>query len=161
MKRAVLISGVTAIALAVTAISASAKPGGEGRGDRGPRVTFEQLDANGDGVVTLEEMQAQGQARFAETDTNGDGLLSAEEIAAKAERDITDRVTRMIERRDTNGDGLLSQEEMQPNGDRSARVFERLDENGDGQISEEEFAAMKKHGKRKGGRNGGEETENN
>ena len=62
--------------------------------------------------------------------------------------------------RDTNGDGLLSQEEMQPNGDRAARMFDRLDDNGDGQISEEEFASMKK-GKRKGGRDGDAETENN
>jgi Ca2+-binding EF-hand superfamily protein len=157
MKRAVLISGVTAIALAVTAISASAKPGG---GERGERVSFEQLDTNGDGFVTMEELQARGEARFADTDTDGDGLLSAEEIAAKANRDVSDRVTRMIEKRDTNGDGLLSQEEMQPNGDRAARMFDRLDDNGDGQISEEEFASMKK-GKRKGGRDGGGETENN
>ncbi len=157
MKRAVLISGVTAIALAFTAASVTAKPGG---GHRGERVSFEQLDANGDGFVTIEELQAQGQARFAETDTNGDGLLSAEEIAAKADRDISDRVAKMIEKRDTNGDGLLSQEEMQPNGDRAARMFDRLDDNGDGQISEEEFASMKK-GKRKGGRDGEAETENN
>ena len=49
---------------------------------------------------------------------------------------------------------------MQPNGDRAARMFDRLDDNGDGQISEEEFASMKK-GKRKGGRDGDAETENN
>lgn len=159
MKRAVLISGVTAIALALTAVSASAK--GFGGRDGGPRMSFEQLDANGDGVLTQDELQAQGAARFAAVDANGDGLLSAEEIAAQADRDISDRVAKMIEKRDANGDGLLSQEEMQPNEDRAARFFERMDENGDGGISQEEFEAKKKHGKRKGGRDGGEETENN
>lgn len=160
MKRAVLISGVTAIALTLTAISASAKPGGEGRGDRGPRVNFEQLDANADGQVTLEEIQAQGAARFAETDTNGDGFISADELNAKTERDIADRVAKMIEKRDENGDGQLSLEEMQPPAEFAERMFERLDGNDDGVISEEEFAEAKS--KRKGGnRRGGGETENN
>lgn len=148
MKRAVLISGVTAMALALTAGVAAAK-GGHGK-HGGARINFEQLDTNGDGQVTKEEIAAAATARFVEVDTNGDGTLSAEELAAASERASEERVAKMIEKRDENGDGVLSQEEMQPDTDRTDRMFEKLDENEDGVISAEEFEAMKD--KRKGKR---------
>lgn len=150
MKRAVLISGVTAIAVALSAGLVAAK-GGHG-GKHGPRLNFEDVDANGDGLITKDEIVAQAAARFATVDTNGDGNLSAEELAAVSERAKEDRIAKMIERRDENGDGVLSQAEMAPNEDRADRMFERLDSNGDGAISAEEFAEMKD--KRKGKRGG-------
>lgn len=150
MKRAVLISGVTAMALALTAGVAAAK-GGHG-GMHGARLSFEELDTNGDGQVTKEEIAAAATARFSEVDTNGDGNISAEELAAASERAKEERITKMIEKRDTNGDGVLSQAEMQPDTDRTDRMFERLDANDDGVISAEEFEQMKdrRHGKRWG-----------
>lgn len=148
MKRAVMISGVTAMALALSAGFAAAKGG---HGFNGPRVSFEQLDANGDGQVTKEELAAQATIRFNAVDTNGDGNLSAEEIAAASERAKENRIKRMIDKRDANGDGVLSQEEMKGDGDRAERMFERLDDNNDGTISAEEFQeAQDKRGKRGG-----------
>lgn len=163
MKRAVLISGLTAAAIALTAVGVSAKGGdGDRRGPGGPRINFEEVDTNGDGLITLEEMQAAAAARTAEIDTDGDGFVSAEELAEIAKRDVSDRVAKMLERRDENGDGQVSLEEMQPSAERQERMFERLDEDGDGAISEEELASMKKFGKRKGGhRHADKETENN
>ena len=116
------------------------------------RPDFATLDANGDGVVTLEELQARGEARFAEMDTNGDGALSAEELTAAADARAADRVTRMIERFDENGDGLLQQAELpERGGDRAERMFERVDADEDGAISEEEFEAVKERfGERRG-----------
>ena len=112
MKRAVLISGVTAISLALSAGFVAAKGGYGGKG--GPRLSFEQLDLNGDGQVTKDELAAQATARFNDADTNGDGNLSAKELAAASERAKEERIARMIEKRDENGDGVLSQAEMQP-----------------------------------------------
>ena len=157
MKRAVLIAGVTAFALALTAGVASAKPGGEGR--HGPKASFEELDANGDGQLTLAELQAHAAARVAEIDSNGDGVITADELAAHAQRDISDKAEKMLEKRDENGDGQVTLDEMQPSSDRQERMFDRMDEDGDGSISAEEFEAKsKKGGKRKGGRDGEDES---
>lgn len=154
MKRAVLISGVTAVALTVTALGAFAhEKGGKDRRGFGPRINFEQMDANGDGLLTRAEMQAHAQARFAAADTDGDGNLSAAEMAAQAEREVSARMEKMIERRDENGDGVLSFEEMQPPAKFADRMFDRLDENEDGALSQEELEKAK-FGKR-GGKNGG------
>lgn len=161
MKRAVWISGVTAMALALTAGVAVAKggPGGHG-GKHGPQMNFEKLDANGDGQVTKEEIAAAASARFEAVDTDGSGTLSAEELAAASERAKEERIAKMIEKRDENGDGVLSQAEMQPGSDRMDRMFERLDANSDGVISAEEFEQMKerRHGKR-GGKDKGDRDE--
>jgi len=156
MKKTLLSAGIVAIALSGFAGTAMAqsKKGGEKM-----RPTFEQLDANGDGSITMEDLQARGEARFAEADTNNDGNLSKEEILASQSRAKEDRVERMIEKRDANGDGQLSLEEMAPKSaedggrgkDRGERMFKRLDTNEDGAISKAEFdEGMAKHGKRGG-----------
>jgi Ca2+-binding EF-hand superfamily protein len=119
-------------------------------GHQGPRASFETLDADGSGDVTLAEMQAAGATRFEEADANGDGFLSADEITQKDSDRAAKRVARMIEKRDANGDGQLSLEEMKPDEDRVAKRFARVDTDGNGAISQEEFDAMKKH--RGGGR---------
>ena len=153
MKRTVILSTLTILAIAGTTVSASAFGDRDGR--KGPRIEFSTLDTNGDGQLTEAEMQAHATARFNEADTNGDGSLSAEELAARADSQKAERMSRriakMIEKRDTNGDGVLSQEELQPR-DRGD-MFAKLDTNEDGMISQEEFDAAKgKFGKRKGGR---------
>ncbi|GAA6206906.1 hypothetical protein NBRC116601_01990 [Cognatishimia sp. WU-CL00825] len=162
MKRAVLISSVTVVALALGAATVSAKGMGGKHGQQGPRFNFEEVDANADGKITLEEMAAHAQSRFAAVDTDGDGNLSADELQAAKENARGERTQRMIEHRDTNDDGMLSFEEMQPKDDRAAKMFERLDADGDGALSEEELAKMKgKHkGKRKGGKRGEDKSSN-
>lgn len=119
-------------------------------GQPGARMSFETLDADGSGDVTIAEMQSAGSARFEEADANGDGFLSADEITQKDSERAAKRVARMIEKRDANGDGQLSLEEMRPDDERVAKRFARLDADGNGAISQEEFDAMKKH--RGGGR---------
>ena len=118
---------------------------------------FADLDLNGDGSLSLEELQAQGEARFAEADSDGDGALSAEELIAQAESRAADRVAAMIERFDENDDGLLQQSELpqRGNGDRAERMFDRVDADDDGVISAEEFEeARERMGERRGGGKG-------
>lgn len=147
MKKTVVLMAALITAAGITAAEAR-----EGKGE-GERMTFAQLDTDGNGEITLAEMQARQAERFASIDTNGDGGLSAEELTAKAsERADSDRVAkrveRMIERSDANGDGLIQADEM--GGDRQGKMFERIDTDGNGSISEEEFeAAQKKMGDRK------------
>ncbi len=116
--------------------------------DERKRPDFATLDLDGDGALTMEEMQPRGEARFAEADSNGDSALSAEELTATINANAADRVAGMIERFDENGDGVLQQDEMSGrNGDRVARMFERVDADGNGAISEEEFESAGKRGK--------------
>ncbi|MGV6812311.1 MAG: EF-hand domain-containing protein [Brevirhabdus sp.] len=174
--RKTLFMTVTAAAVAGTAIFgaglAAAKQGpGEGhRGGHMPMI-FEQLDANGDGIVTQDEMKLHSEARFTEADGNGDGKLSAEEMIAaaqaRAEEAMKDRAERMsermakrtermIEKKDTDGDGLLTMAELQDGQSRGERFFEKLDTDGDGAVSKEEFEAAKSRLMKRGGHQRGE-----
>ena len=148
MKKTILMTAL----LSGVVMTAAAAQGAEQR----ERPDFATLDLNGDGGITLEEMQAQGAAWFAEADTDGDGALSVAEMTAAAQARAADRAAQMLERLDANGDGLLQQSEMQPRGGAGMeRMFSRLDSNEDGTITEAEFAAAKERfGERRGGRHG-------
>ncbi len=155
MKRTTALTGALIIALAATGLPAVAQDRGDG--PRGPIFPFEDIDANGDGQITQEEIAAHAAARFAAADTDGDGALSAEELIAQREQQRTERLQRraeqMIERRDANKDGRLTADEMGPRDGEG--MFARLDANDDGVITKEEIeearAAFKDrhgHGKR-------------
>lgn len=156
MKRKTLLTG-----LAVTVLTTASLAGGlafaKGAADRGmshgmERPSFEVLDADGDGTITVVEIRAHSTAKFNEVDTDGDGLLSAEEMQAVALAKAAERAekmtTRMIEWRDTDGDGLLSEAEL--GGGMDQRMFSRMDADDDGVISAEEYANAEKGGKGKG-----------
>ena len=159
MKRATTLTGALILALAATSLPVMAQDGQakEGpRGHRGQMFNFDDVDANGDGKVTQDEIAAHGAARFAAADTDCDGSLSVDEMVANMDRKREERMRkgaeRMIERRDANDDGQLTADEMTPrNGD---RMFARLDADKDGAISKEEMEdARKSHkGQRKGER---------
>ncbi len=153
MKTSTWITGAVVAAMGLTAVVAQAQDSRSEQGDRSERrgMMFEELDTNGDGQLTLEEMTARGAERFASADTNGDALLSADEMNAAAAARIAERTERMIKRMDKDADGMLSAQEMQSRRD-PAKMFERVDRNGDGAVSEEEFAQARKrmqghHGK--------------
>ncbi|MEO1790141.1 MAG: EF-hand domain-containing protein [Pseudomonadota bacterium] len=150
---ALLIAGVGAAALMA--------PMAEARGPGGERVTFETLDADGDGQVTQADLDALRENRFAEFDANGDGAVSEEEFMARAAGQASDRAAEMFARLDADGDGVLSRDviEQGRGGDRAGRMIERLDTDGDGAISAEEFeaASERRAGMRERfGRHGGE-----
>lgn len=156
----------TTLLMAAVAAGVTLAASAEARDGHGPRMqmpTFEELDLNGDGGVTAEEvttaMQARAEARFAEADTNGDGALSAEEMLARAESArqdrLADRITKRIERADANGDGVLQMEELRAargEGRSPDRLFNRFDADENGSLSAEEFAEAQAMMERRGDR---------
>ncbi len=137
MKHAIFIPAIVLSAVAITGTSVLAA----GPRDREP-VTFQELDANNDGQITQEEMQAHRNQRFTQADADGDGQLSVEEMQAAAQKKANDRVTKMFERQDANQDGFLSDDEL-PKPRRADRMFDRIDADDSGGISEQEFADAK------------------
>lgn len=137
-----------ATVLGATAVPALAASGEGERGDRAAKM-FETLDTDANGSISQAEFEAKATERFAETDANGDGQLSLEELQANgprkgkrggegaSEERRAKFAAKMIERKDTNGDGVLSAEEIAAQED----IFARLDTDGDGAISREELEA--------------------
>lgn len=138
--------------LAVTIIAGAAFAAGSEKSHRGhgPRLNFEEVDANKDGKLSKDELAAHAEARFNQTDTNNDGLVSEAELRARIAQRMEDRadrkVSRMMKHHDANDDGQLSQDEMKPK--HADKMMKRVDTDGDGAISKAEFDAMQdKHGK--------------
>jgi hypothetical protein len=125
------------------------------------RPDFATLDANGDGQISMVELEAQGAQRFANADTDNDGALSEAELLAQAtarsEGRAAKMVARMLEHLDANEDGRIQQSESpERDDDRAARRLERADTDEDGSLSEAEFEAAGDHGRdgRRGPRGG-------
>lgn len=154
-----LVSALAVIAVLGTALAATAQGKGRVAGAGGPGIggpdggplagmVWDKLDANGDGMVTAEEIAAAAKARFDAADTDGDGFISESEMTAAAEAREAERraamrawmVQRMLDRQDDNADGKLSADEM-----RLARAgegfLERFDTDGDGAVSKAEYDA--------------------
>lgn len=136
---------LSAVATLAGASLASAQPNGGAK-------RFAKLDANGDGVVTLQEMEAGALARFAKADANKDGKVTAEERRAAFEAYKQERFAK----RDTNGNGLLERSEVERMPE---KWFSKLDANGDGALSPDELRnrpGKKGRGKHFKGARGGE-----
>lgn len=80
---------------------------------------LENADQNEDGIISKEEFLAGPTKKFEEMDIDGDGNITPEEIDAhkeimrekmKAMRE--EKLDKKFEEMDTDGDGLLSKEEM-------------------------------------------------
>ena len=146
MKKTTLSAIVLATVIGAVALPAIAREGfGQGEhGQRGgnPMMQFSQMDADGDGKITTEEMAAFRAARFAEQDADGDGFLTKDEILAAQMAKVQERMGKRIEHmmidQDTDDDGKISLEELSAT-DRGAQMFSRLDMDGDGAVSKDEI----------------------
>jgi Ca2+-binding EF-hand superfamily protein len=146
MKNMVLIAGLASTMTlgGLSAVEAANHKGGMKHGGMQMQHSFEELDTDGDGKITPEEMAGHMQARFEGADSDGDGALSRDELIARMMERRAERMGRyadhMIERHDADADGKLSVDEMR--GNHQGKMLERLDTDGDGSVSEDEFAAM-------------------
>ena len=163
LKLALAASAAGIVAVAV-AVPVSADDGGKSGKSRGGmhgmhQVSFSDLDADGDGQLTQEELNSAKQVWLSMNDSDGDGSLSKEELQAAITKMMSEAVQNKIdhafERMDDNGDGLISADEMggMKGGERR---FSRIDSDGDGMISESEFNTAKD----KRGKDGRKDREN-
>jgi hypothetical protein len=116
---------------------------------------MQKLDKDGDGLVSRAEAEVAASERalerFDAIDANKDGYVSKDELdAKKAERSaaIKQRANEHWKSADTDGDGMISKEEAEAGMPMLSRRFDSLDANGDGYISRDEMPAGKRTGPR-------------
>ncbi len=121
-------------------------------------MNFEQLDLDGSGEITREDLEMLPDARFAEMDADGSGAISEAEFVAAAQARAGEVAGRMFARLDADGDGVLSQDALAARGRHGGRLrgIMRLDADDSGGVSEEEFdAGLERLAGRHRGRRGG------
>jgi len=126
-------------------------PGGakrEGRGGGETRqpwivVHADELDTDGDGVVTGKEMQAEVARAFSGYDANRDGSLSGSEIdgPGKVRSALGGFIRGHAKEIDRDGDGVLSRREVVDN---ASRMFDKADRDGDSRLTAEELEQAKR-----------------
>ena len=145
-----LAMAATTLLLSVTPTLATAQVGpGGGRGN---------LDLNGDGVITAEEFEAQGQRRFKRLDANQDGAIDQAELSQRGEGMAKGRAGRrasadgppaqggapgLLWRLDVNQDGRITEAEVLAG---QKLRFAKADANGDGRLDSAEAQSLRPRG---------------
>ncbi len=115
--------------------------------DRGPQMKAPQIsrhvermlwlyDTNGDGKITLAEINADQARMFTALDVDGNKSMAVDEIRRRGRSLLIFRTTTLFDLLDANGDGKLSVVEVQAP---SKRWFKRYDKNGDGVMEASEI----------------------
>lgn len=103
---------------------------------------LKDTDANGDRVLTVDEVTQKHKKDFARADGNGDGKIDSDELKRAVAKllnpaaTLPARIMKRFKAADANGDGKLSEDEAP---EPFKRKFARLDANGDGSIDLDEL----------------------
>ena len=122
-----------------------------------PFMSF--FDTNGDNVVTMDEFNVAASKRFETMDADNNGVVTLEEFQSFVSEKRKERHELKFQSMDSDNDGQVSREEyLNYKQQRAELRFQGMDTNNDGMISKDEYEARKsrwsghKHGKHgKGG----------
>lgn len=137
-------SRILLVAVALVALPGMALAGQDGHRAQKMEQRFQQMDQDGNGLVSEQEFADHRAERITKADQNGDGQLSEAEFLASAQSRMQERARRMFARLDQDQDGSLSGDELTAKGP----MFEKLDANGDGALSLEEMRDFRPFRKR-------------
>ena len=133
--------------------------GGEGAAPIGHGMPMLRMlqgaGANKDGVITLDEVLASAEKRFARLDRNKDGVIDKADFDALRKDMVDYRVKRFIHSYGADKDGRVSREQFMA---KAAERFARMDLNNDGTISRDEQPGGGRwfgHGEQRPGAHGG------
>lgn len=94
---------------------------------------FDDVDANGDGVLSKSEYDGSLNGSFKRKDKNGDGVITSDEMGN------TPQAQKAFNAMDKNKDGVVTQQEFQIH---SAEWYEQHDLNKDGSLNKSEVNAQ-------------------
>ena len=115
-----------------------ARPGMGRRAARFLRI----FDTDGNGSVSLAEIQAEQKRIAGAADVDGDGVLSVDEFRRRGRLIRSLGATSLFDMLDTDGDWKVTSVEIAAP---SARWFKRYDANGDGAIAADELPQRRPH----------------
>lgn len=119
----------------VFSMNAAAKSSGD------PTQILARADANGDGVISWEEVLDMRRNAFSRLDRNGDGYADAEDRPrGPLGSRYTEKLSELIPQFDTDRDGRISQAEFI---DAPSPAFEAGDTNNDGTLSADELTRLR------------------
>ena len=155
---------VAAVGLGSALMTTAQPPEGdrERRSDRAQRL-IDRFDENGDGKIEESEVPENMWRRLGDLDTNGDGAITADELNAAGGNDRRGRGRRgggqLMRALDTDKDGKLSKAEIAA----ASTALLTLDKDENGELSAEELRGQRnsrergERGERRGGRGGDDE----
>jgi hypothetical protein len=108
--------------------------------------TFNLLDTDGDGKISLTKIRAEQARLIATADLDGDGKLSVHEFRRRVWWFQKLQTTTLFDLMDANGDQVLTADEI---ANPSARWFKRYDKDADGGITTGEVPHFKHSGRGK------------
>ena len=118
--------------------------GGRGRG-MGMMQTLRDADANGDGVITRDEMAAASAKRFERFDRNSDGAVDSADAETFRDEMVDYRVARFLARFGAQASGQISRDEFLA---KAEERFAERDLNSDGRITGDERRGGRGHWRR-------------
>jgi Ca2+-binding EF-hand superfamily protein len=112
--------------------------GGHGAAGGAPGIDklFERLDTNKDGKLTKDELPERPADRIMKADADGDGAVTKEELQAARDKMGGQMADKLFERFDANKDGKLTRDELP---EKLADRIMKADADGDGAVTKEEI----------------------